>query len=126
KTDLLLLVSTDGGRSFSSTANAHGDFHTVWIDPSNTNVLFTGDDGGFWSSIDGGTRWIHAVNLPVSQFYHVSVDNANPYHVFGGFRTTAPGWEIPLIRAASATHAGRTLAVATASGPSPIHPTRLT
>jgi photosystem II stability/assembly factor-like uncharacterized protein len=86
KTDLVLLLSTDGGRSFSSTANAHGDFHALWIDPSNPNVLFTGDDGGFWSSIDGGTRWIHAVNLPVSQFYHVSVDNANPYHVFGGLQ----------------------------------------
>jgi photosystem II stability/assembly factor-like uncharacterized protein len=86
KTDLLLLLSTDGGRSFSSTANAHGDFHTVWIDPSNPNVIYAGDDGGFWSSVDGGTRWTHAVNLPVSQFYHVSTDNADPYHVYGGLQ----------------------------------------
>ncbi len=86
KTDLNLLLSTDGGRSFSSTANTHGDFHTVWIDPSNPNVVFTGDDGGFWSSVDGGNRWTHAVNLPVSQFSHVSIDNANPYHVFGGLQ----------------------------------------
>jgi len=86
KTDLILLVSTDGGRSFSGTANAHGDFHAVWIDPNNTNVIYTGDDGGFWSSVDGGARWTHAVNLPVSQFYHVSVDDANPYHVFGGLQ----------------------------------------
>jgi photosystem II stability/assembly factor-like uncharacterized protein len=86
KTDGPLLVSSDGGKSFSSAANAHGDFHTVWIDPSNTNLLYTGDDGGFWSSLDGGARWIHAANLPVSQFYHVSTDNANPYHVFGGLQ----------------------------------------
>src|SRR6266436_4512060 len=39
KTDLLLLVSVDGGHSFSSTANAHGDYHAVWIDPSNPNQI---------------------------------------------------------------------------------------
>ena len=86
KTDGSLLASTDGGHSFSSSANAHGDFHTVWIDPSDTNIVFTGDDGGFWSSSDGGTRWAHAWNLPVSQFYHVSTDDAIPYHVFGGLQ----------------------------------------
>jgi photosystem II stability/assembly factor-like uncharacterized protein len=86
KTDLVLLVSVDGGRSFSSTANGHGDYHTVWIDPGNTNQIFTGDDGGFWTSTDGGTRWARAWNLPTAQFYHVSVDNANPYHVYGGLQ----------------------------------------
>jgi len=86
KTDLILLVSVNGGKSFSSTANAHGDFHAVWIDPSNPNQIFTGDDGGFWTSVDGGTRWSRAWNLPVAQFYHVSVDNANPYHVYGGLQ----------------------------------------
>ena len=86
KPDLGLLVSTDGGRSFSFTANAHGDFHCVWIDPTDPNLVYAGDDGGFWSSVDGGTRWAHAMNLPVSQFYHVSVDDAYPYHVFGGLQ----------------------------------------
>ncbi|MBZ5531930.1 MAG: sialidase [Acidobacteriia bacterium] len=86
KVDLGLLLSVDGGRSFSFTANAHGDFHDVWIDPSNPNIVYAGDDGGFWTSIDGGSRWSHAFNLPVSQFYHVSVDNADPYHVYGGLQ----------------------------------------
>ena len=86
KPDLVLLVSTDGGRSFSSTANAHGDFHTVWIDPSNPNLVYAGDDGGFWTSVDGGTRWMRSMNLPAAQFYHVSTDDADPYHVFGGLQ----------------------------------------
>ena len=86
KVDLNLLLSVDGGRSFSSTANAHGDFHTVWIDPANTNLVYTGDDGGMWTSIDGGARWTHQMNLPVSQFYHVSVDDADPYRVYGGLQ----------------------------------------
>ena len=81
-----LLLSVNGGESFSSVANAHGDFHDVWINPDNPNIVFTGDDGGLWRSEDGGTRWKHQLNLPVSQFYHVSVDHANPYHVYGGLQ----------------------------------------
>src|SRR5205823_15051462 len=53
---------------------------------SNTNQIYAGDDGGFWSSTDGGTRWARAWNLPTAQFYHVSVDNAKPYHVYGGLQ----------------------------------------
>jgi len=82
-----LLLSTDGGRSFGNVSSgAHGDFHDVWIDPDNSDSVFTGDDGGLWRSSDGGRRWAHLMNLPVSQFYHVSVDNAEPYHVYGGLQ----------------------------------------
>jgi len=86
KPDAPLLLSVNGGQSFSSVANAHGDFHDVWIDPIDPNIVYTGDDGGLWRSEDGGTRWKHQMNLPVSQFYHVSVDNANPYRVYGGLQ----------------------------------------
>ena len=58
----------------------------MWIDPGNPNTIFAGDDGGLWRSQDGGTRWEHLLNLPVSQFYHVSVDQSNPYHVYGGLQ----------------------------------------
>ena len=87
KVDGPLLLSVNGGKSFSQVSGgAHGDFHDVWIDPGDTNYLFTGDDGGLWRSRDGGTRWEHMLNLPVSQFYHVSVDMAEPYHVYGGLQ----------------------------------------
>jgi photosystem II stability/assembly factor-like uncharacterized protein len=87
KPDGPLMLSVNGGQSFSSVGGgAHGDFHDVWIDPGNPNVVYTGDDGGLWRSEDGGTRWKHQINLPVSQFYHVSVDDANPYHVYGGLQ----------------------------------------
>src|ERR1022692_4832846 len=87
KPDLVLLLSVNGGKSFSPVSSkAHGDFHAVWIDPENTNIVYAGDDGGLWRSQDGGTRWMHQINLPVSQFYHVSVDNADPYHVYGGLQ----------------------------------------
>ncbi|HEV2177579.1 MAG TPA: sialidase [Terriglobia bacterium] len=87
KPDLTLITSNDGGRSFSAIGGgAHGDFHDVWIDPDNTNRLIAGDDGGVWYSYDAGNNWWKANNLPISQFYHVSVDNADPYHVFGGLQ----------------------------------------
>ncbi len=87
KVDAVLLLSVNGGRSFSPVSGgAHGDFHDVWIDPDNTNNIFSGDDGGLWLSKDGGTRWEHMMNLPVSQFYHVSIDQADPYHVYGGLQ----------------------------------------
>src|SRR5213592_489773 len=87
KPDGGLIASGDGGKSFTGiSGGAHGDFHDVWIDPLNTDHLITGDDGGVWYSYDGGNRWWKAENLPVSQFYHVSVDMDRPYHVYGGLQ----------------------------------------
>ena len=87
KPDAPLLLSVNGGQSFSTVSGgAHGDFHDVWIDPDNSNIVYAGDDGGLWRSEDGGTRWKHQINLPVSQFYHVSIDFSDPYHVYGGLQ----------------------------------------
>ena len=87
KPDLSLIVSNDGGRSFSNiSGGAHGDFHDVWVNPDNTDHLIVGDDGGLWYSYDGGNKWWKAQNLPVSQFYHVSLDMERPYRVYGGLQ----------------------------------------
>ena len=82
-----MIVSEDGGKSFAGTTDAtHGDWHDLWINPTNTKHLIGADDGGLWISYDGGNRWHHSMNLPLSQFYHVSVDNADPYQVYGGLQ----------------------------------------
>ena len=87
KGDLSLIASDDGGKSFSNVSGGmHGDNHQVWIDPTNTSHIITGDDGGLWSSMDGGNRWNRYENLPISQFYHVSVDDKDPYQVYGGLQ----------------------------------------
>src|SRR3989475_272077 len=87
KPDLSLIVSTDGGASVSNIGGgSHGDFHDVWVDPTSTDHLIAGDDGGLWYSYDAGNKWWKADNLPVSQFYHVSVDMDRPYHVYGGLQ----------------------------------------
>ncbi len=89
KTDGNLILSEDGGKSFAVVGGfngMHGDVHDVWIDPSNSQHAFAGDDGGLWVSHDGGNKWWKTDNLPISQFYHVSVDGSDPYHVYGGLQ----------------------------------------
>jgi photosystem II stability/assembly factor-like uncharacterized protein len=82
-----LIVSSDGGQSFSNIAGgAHGDFHDVWVDPQRTDHIITADDGGIWYSYDAGNKWWKGENLPISQFYHVSVDMDRPYRVYGGLQ----------------------------------------
>ncbi len=93
KPNLQLIVSEDGGRSFSNAGSGghgggagHGDWHDLWIDPTNTNHIVGGDDGGLWISWDAGNRWWKSDNLPVSQFYHVALDDKDPYQVYGGLQ----------------------------------------
>jgi photosystem II stability/assembly factor-like uncharacterized protein len=87
KPDYQLIVSDDGGRSFSgSGGGSHGDWHDLWIDPGNPKHIIGGDDGGLWISWDGGSRWWKSDNLPISQFYHVSIDARDPYQVYGGLQ----------------------------------------
>ncbi|MGA9421324.1 MAG: hypothetical protein WBW61_03115, partial [Rhodanobacteraceae bacterium] len=90
KPDLSLIQSLDGGKSFANVGGGtHGDVHVVWINPFDTKQIIEGDDGGVWYSKDGGNKWWKANNLPVSQFYHVSVDDADPFHVYGGLQDNA-------------------------------------
>jgi len=89
KPDGALILSEDGGKSFAVVGGfqgSHGDDHDVWIDPVNPQIVFAGDDGGMWYSYNGGSKWWKGENLPVSQFYHVSVDDDDPYHVYGGLQ----------------------------------------
>ena len=87
KPNLNLIMSLDGGKSFANVGGGtHGDVHVVWVDPSNTQHVISGDDGGLWQSYDGGNKWWKQNNLPVSQFYHVSVDDKDPFQVYGGLQ----------------------------------------
>jgi photosystem II stability/assembly factor-like uncharacterized protein len=89
KTDGNLIESNDAGKSFAVVAGfatTHGDLHAVWIDPKNARHVVAGDDGGLWLSYDGGNKWWKGQNLPISQFYHVSLDSDDPYHVYGGLQ----------------------------------------
>ncbi|MCC6460613.1 MAG: glycosyl hydrolase [Saprospiraceae bacterium] len=85
-----LSISSDGGYSFSDASDAggwvHSDHHALWINPQNTHQMYLGTDGGVYTSLDRGVTWSHLNTLPVSQFYHVQVDNQVPYQVYGGLQ----------------------------------------
>ncbi|MCP4901153.1 MAG: glycosyl hydrolase, partial [bacterium] len=85
--DTILHVSEDGGKTFKrmSEENKHVDNHAIWIDPDDTDHILVGCDGGIYQSWDRGKAWIFKANLPITQFYRVSVDTSKPfYYVCGG------------------------------------------
>ena len=85
-----LSFSENGGKNFSPTyitgGNVHSDLHALWISKKDNNFLYLGTDGGLYVSNDKGSSWRFIRNLPVSQFYHVTVDNQEPYNVYGGLQ----------------------------------------
>jgi len=90
--------SDDGGYSFAEASGeggwVHSDHHALWINPNNTNQLYLGTDGGVYISLDRGVTWIFVSNLPVGQFYHVAVDNREPYNIYGGLQDNG-SWYAP-------------------------------
>ena len=75
--------SVDGGKTFNLLPARHGDHHGLWIDPQNPQRLGNANDGGASVTMDGGKTWTTQGNQPTAQFYHVAVDNAFPYHIYG-------------------------------------------
>ncbi|HUX68697.1 MAG TPA: hypothetical protein VMV31_14520 [Terriglobales bacterium] len=76
------LHSLDGGRTLTRMPPPGGDNHDMWIDPTNANNMAVANDSGVSITHDRGAVWNH-IQLPIAQMYHVSTDNAVPYHVFG-------------------------------------------
>ena len=83
-----LQVSTDGGRTFHTTASrAHSDHHAMWIDPTDPDHIIIGCDGGVYISHDRGRTVDFVPNLPISQYYAIATDMRQPfYYVYGGLQ----------------------------------------
>lgn len=81
--------SEDGGKHWEVLADwghIHPDHHAFFIHPDDPKYVINGNDGGLNISYDGGETWRYAENIPVGQFYHVDVDNQEPYNVYGGLQ----------------------------------------
>lgn len=85
-----LHVSDNGGKNFQypyvDGGNVHSDLHALYVSPEDNQFLYLGTDGGLYVSHDRGNTWQMKRNLPLSQFYRISVDKARPYNVYGGLQ----------------------------------------
>ena len=77
--------SEDAGKTFVAIKGAPGgdDYHTIWINPNNPNIILLGVDQGATLTVNGGQTWSSWYNQPTAQFYHVITDNQFPYWVYG-------------------------------------------
>ncbi len=85
--DTFMKVSEDGGATWKNVGEKHKhvDNHALWIDPDDTDHLIAGCDGGVYETYDRGANWEFKANLPITQFYRVTVDTSKPfYYVYGG------------------------------------------
>ncbi len=93
----LMSLSTDGGKNFKVLVpfeKVHPDYHALWINPSNSNHMLSGNDGGIAESRDKGKSWRFVASLPLAQFYHVNYDMEQPYNVYGGMQDNG-SWKGP-------------------------------
>ena len=78
--------STNAGQTFLAIKGAPGgdDYHTIWINPLNPDIILLAADQGATITLNGGQTWSSWYNQPTAQFYHVITDNRFPYWVYGG------------------------------------------
>ncbi|MFY8112360.1 MAG: WD40/YVTN/BNR-like repeat-containing protein, partial [Flavobacterium sp.] len=79
-------ISRDGGKTFKNLGNMHSDIHDIVFDINDSNRMYCGTDGGVYRSWDGANTMEMVSNIPVSQFYHVSIDDKEPFNVYGGLQ----------------------------------------
>lgn len=83
--------STDGGSSFQnitngySGGNVHVDQHNLDFHPTDSNRMYSVNDGGVWHSTNRGTTWTNLnVSLGITQFYRIAADPSAHSHILGG------------------------------------------
>ena len=82
-----VLTSGDGGKTFVQLKerDKHSDNHAIVFKKDDPNYIMLGTDAGIYETFDNAETWRYIKNLPLTQFYKVAVNNAEPfYHIFGG------------------------------------------
>ncbi|MGP8217274.1 MAG: WD40/YVTN/BNR-like repeat-containing protein [Bacteroidia bacterium] len=84
--NVVVWKSVDGGKTWNGFKGAPGgdDYHRLWINPDNTNIMLLAGDQGAAVTVNGGETWSSWYNQPTAQLYHVSADNSFPYNVYSG------------------------------------------
>ncbi|MBI3960405.1 MAG: hypothetical protein HY328_16450 [Chloroflexi bacterium] len=106
----VVIKTTDGGGNWldlsdnsAPNKSLHPDMHVIAFDPTNSQTVWVGNDGGVWKSTDGGQTWTSRnTNLATLQFTGIAVDPTNPSVIQGGMQDNnkaftlnggaTPGW----------------------------------
>ncbi|MCO5298308.1 MAG: hypothetical protein M9921_15780 [Fimbriimonadaceae bacterium] len=84
--------TTDGGKTWRNVRGNHVDYHGLWIDPKDSKHVMVVNDGGLMISHDGLATFKHANNMPIAQFYNVSISQAEgTFHAYAS-RQDFGGW----------------------------------
>ena len=85
--------SEDGGRTWrrmptepTYDVGLKGDYHAMWIDPTDSRHFYLAGDGGLYQTWDRGETYRRINNLPIGQFYGIATDNGSPYNIYGGMQ----------------------------------------
>jgi len=84
--NVVVWKSKDGGKTWDGFKGAPGgdDYHRLWINPDNPDIIMLAGDQGAGITVNGGKTWSSWYNQPTAQLYHVSADNAFPYNLYSG------------------------------------------
>jgi hypothetical protein len=83
----ILQRSTNSGASFSpSDALLHADSHAIAFAPGNHNVVYFGNDGGIFKSVNAGVTWssVNTTGFNATQFVGLSLHPVDPNFAIGG------------------------------------------
>lgn len=78
--------SVDGNTFARDDVGLHVDTHAVEFAPSDSSIVYTGNDGGIWRSNDAGDNWISLNNMDFSatQFQDIALHPFDRFFMIGG------------------------------------------
>lgn len=89
--------STDGGATFTGSGvgdvGLHADAHAIAFAPSNSSIVYEGNDGGIFKSTDAGATWT-SLNTGVSatQFQSIDTHPIDQNYSLGGTQDNGTNW----------------------------------
>lgn len=75
--------TVDGGATWGPAfPGVHVDQHAMTFHPDDASNVFLGNDGGLYTSTNGGTSSVKDLTLPITQFYRFTAEDTN--RLYGG------------------------------------------
>jgi photosystem II stability/assembly factor-like uncharacterized protein len=83
--DVEMWRSVDGAANWTSILGSmHVDMHAWYQSPTDPNYIVNGNDGSVFISQNAGGSWTKCYDLPITQFYAITIDRLNPQRLYGG------------------------------------------